>query len=222
MNDRTRNLLLILLSTAAGCVDAVAFLNAGVFPANMTGNSVVLATSLLHPSSSAAILSALALLGFCAGAAASAWMVHSTDHAWSPRINLALLAAALLVLGATAVVFFSGTELIVVAILATSAAMGMQSAAVQQLGIAGVATVFMTGTLTAAVSRFAGAARERHEGRPVSAKSPWLPALTWLAYFTGAFLGSLHHVLHTSLPLALPGLLILVVTLVSGWRLGRA
>ena len=216
-----RNLFLVLLSAAAGCVDAIAFIHVGVFPANMTGNSVVLATNLLHPASGAAILSALALLGFCAGAAASARMVRSAEHAWSHRTNIALLGAAALVLGAAAAIPFTGDRYMALIILATASAMGIQSAAVQQLGIAGVATVFMTGTLTTAVSRFVGGVQERMAGRLPLEKSPWLPALTWSAYFLGAFLGGLHRILHTPLPFALPGILILGVALASGWCLRR-
>jgi len=213
LNARSRNSLLVLLSTAAGCVDAIAFINAGVFPANMTGNTVVLAINLLV-NGSAALLSALALLGFCLGAAAGAWLVHSREHAWSGRVTLAILAGALLVVAASAAIAFSGTRFEIPIILVTSAAMGIQSAAVQQLGIAGVSTVFMTGTLTTAVSRAVGALIER----PAADPGRWLPALTWLGYFAGAFIGGLHHALHTPLPFVIPAALLLGVALFASLR----
>lgn len=216
MNPRTRSLLLLALSLAAGCVDALAFINAGVFPANMTGNTVVLATSLLHPEAATTLLSLLALAGFCIGAAGSAWIVHSPEHDWSPQINRALLAAGILVAAATLLIVMFEDRLLPLTIILTSAAMGVQSAAVQQLGISGVATVFMTGTLTNAVSRFMAALRARIKNQPEPAVIPWLPALTWSAYFAGAFIGSLHHFLRTDLPFAVPCALFLAAPLLSG------
>lgn len=210
MNPRTRNLLLVLLSVSAGCVDAIAFLNAGVFPANMTGNTVVLATSLLVHGP-AALLSGIALGSFCAGAAAGAAIVHSGERNWSPRVTFSLGAGAALVVAASAAMAFLGKGIEIPVIVATSMAMGMQSAAVQQLGIAGVSTVFMTGTLTAAVSRVVGVAIDR----PAAESGGWLPALTWLGYFSGAFLGGLHRALHTTLPFALPGALLIIVTVLA-------
>ena len=43
-----RDTALLLLSTAAGCVDAVGFLHVGVFPANMTGTTVIMALDIFH------------------------------------------------------------------------------------------------------------------------------------------------------------------------------
>jgi uncharacterized membrane protein YoaK (UPF0700 family) len=211
--ERPREILLLMLSTAAGCVDAIAFINAGVFPANMTGNTVVLATSLLLDGS-AALLSGLALVAFCCGAAAGAWMVHSPDKGWSPRVTAAVFAGAALVLAASLCIAFLGTQLVIPVILATSIAMGIQSAAVQQLGVAGVATVFMTGTLTTAVTRAIGFAIDRPAAQP----GRWLPALTWLGYFTGAFIGGLHRAFGTKIPFALPSLLLLSVAIYAALR----
>jgi uncharacterized membrane protein YoaK (UPF0700 family) len=209
-SHRLRNLLLLLLSAAAGCTDAIAFIHAGVFPANMTGNTVVLAINLFS-GSSAALLSALALVGFCGGAVAGAWLVHSTDRAWSRRTNTAILCGATLVGAATAAIFLYGDRVVIPVVLATSAAMGLQSAAVQHLGLSGVATVFMTGTLTTAVSRFTGAALDRAP----SSSGAALPALTWLGYFAGALVGGLHRTLHTDIPFALPTMLLLGVAILA-------
>lgn len=219
MDNFTQNSSLLLLSIAAGCVDAIAFVNAGVFPANMSGNSVVLAAGILHPATGAAALSALVLAGFCAGAAAGAWIVHSPDHAWSRRISLALLFSGVLVLGCALAILLAPGHFLSMIIVAVSAAMGMQSAAVQQLGIAGVATVFVTGTLTTAITRFVGLARETVMKEPLAEKDPWLPAFSWLSYFAGAFIGGLQLVLHTAVPVVLPGALLVAVALAGEWRL---
>ncbi len=218
MATSTRNILLLLLSVAAGCVDAIAFVNAGVFPANMTGNSVVLAASLLHPGTGGATLSALALLGFCIGAASGAWIVHSPDHDWSRRVSLALLGAGSLVFGCAISMALTGDHFLSFIVIVAAAAMGLQSAAVQQLGIAGVATVFVTGTLTTAITRLVGAAREAGDHAPRVEKSPWLPASSWLSYFAGAFIGGLQPALHTGIPAALPGVLLVAAALIGARR----
>ena len=65
-----RNKLLLLLTCAAGYVDAVSYLQLGhVFTANMTGNTVLLGLSLIERNAPAAVRSGLAVGGFLAGAA---------------------------------------------------------------------------------------------------------------------------------------------------------
>ena len=209
--DRLHHWFLALLSLAAGCIDAIAFIRVGVFPANMTGNTVVLATSLFLPGSDAALLSALALLGFCLGVAGGAWFLRPAPRGWSRRTDFSILAGAVLVLAASLAIYFTGDRWMGFIILSTSAAMGLQSAAVQKLGVAGVATVFMTGTLTAAMSRVVGVALDH----PTGESGRWLPAITWGSYFLGAFIGGLHRVLHTDWPLILPATLLLVISVIG-------
>jgi len=196
---------LLLLSVAAGCVDAVAFLGAGVFPANMTGNSVVLALALPQGGGG---LPALALGCFCLGAAAGWRLVAAEKPGWSGRVIGALALATVLVLGSAGALALSGGHFLPWLLGATAMAMGLQSAAVQQIGVPGVATVFVTGTLTTGISRLVTTVR-RHAGASLAPPpNPWLPLLTWAAYFSGAVLGGLHRVLPGGLPIALPGLLL--------------
>lgn len=215
---RTSYWFLALLSLAAGCIDAIAFIRAGVFPANMTGNTVVLATNLFLPGTNAAWLSALALLAFCLGVAAGAGLLHAAPPGWSRRTDWTIFAGAVLVLAASLVIYFTQERWIIFIILSTSAAMGLQSAAVQKLGVAGVATVFMTGTLTAAVSRTVGAVLDHS----ASEAARWLPAITWGSYFAGAFLGGLHRLLSTDWPLVLPAAVLLGVAAVGLMRSAKA
>ena len=66
-----RNALVVLLSVAAGCVDAVSYLDLGhVFTANMTGNTVLLGLSLGQADWQAALRSGVALVGFIIGVGA--------------------------------------------------------------------------------------------------------------------------------------------------------
>ncbi len=99
--------------------------------------------------------------------------------------------------------------------LAASMAMGLQATAVQQLGVPGVATVVVTGTLTTAVARLVGAASS--PPHTASVNSMALPFLSWAGYFTGALLGGLQKsLLHAGLPIALPGLLLVAVAVIAG------
>jgi uncharacterized membrane protein YoaK (UPF0700 family) len=62
--------MLVLLSAAAGCVDAVSYLGLGhIFTANMTGNTVLLGLSLGQADWHAALRSGVALVGFIFGVA---------------------------------------------------------------------------------------------------------------------------------------------------------
>lgn len=215
MSDAKRNALLLALSLAAGCVDAIAFLHTGAFPANMTGNSVVLALALLHVKIDGITLCLLALLGYCLGAAAASLLlpVPKNDHAWSPRVSLVLLLGGLLLLGCAASLGMFGPAFLPLLITLTAAAMGMQSAAVLRLGVTGVATTVITGTLTTAMMGFVNKAR----GQTDAKGSPGLTSLIWLAYFAGAFVGGMRSVFHFDLILVVPGLL-LVGTAAIGFR----
>jgi uncharacterized membrane protein YoaK (UPF0700 family) len=83
--------------------------------------------------------------------------------------------------------------------------MGLQSAAVQRLGISGVATVFVTGTFTTATLRFVDGMKT---AAPQKQASATLPALSWASYFLGAFVGGFENVWHTPIPIILPAILI--------------
>ncbi|MDB4954928.1 MAG: hypothetical protein JWO36_2497 [Myxococcales bacterium] len=200
--------LLLLLSLAAGCVDARAFVSVGVFTANMTGNSVVLALALLHPDVDHVALPFLALAAFCLGVAVGARLTVTTEHTWSRGVSRAMFLAGVVMLVVATLISVTGEQLLV----ATGFAMGVQSAAVQRLGVAGVATVVVTGTLTTAITRFvAPGPGERRAGA-------WLPALTWIGYLAGAILGGLQTA--RALILFLPGALLLAVAAIA--QLGRA
>ena len=65
--------MLVMLSLAAGCVDAVGFLGLGqIFVANMTGNTVLLGLALGQAEGQAALRAVVALAGFVAGVGAGA------------------------------------------------------------------------------------------------------------------------------------------------------
>jgi uncharacterized membrane protein YoaK (UPF0700 family) len=62
--------MLVMLSLAAGCVDAVGYLGLGqIFVANMTGNTVLLGLALGQAEARAALRAVVALVGFIVGVA---------------------------------------------------------------------------------------------------------------------------------------------------------
>lgn len=200
-----RSAMLVMLSLAAGCVDAVGYLGLGqIFVANMTGNTVLLGLALGQAEGRAALRAVVALAGFIVGVAAGAAIVGRGRErsTWTPGVTAALV-VELVILVAFAIGWFRvgaepvGVEVYPLIVL-PSVAMGVQSAAVRRLGIPGVATTYITGTLTdlteGAIARLrpavAGAVSndESSEREVPSARGLLLPADVWLAYGTGAII----------------------------------
>ena len=150
-----RDTLLLLLTLAAGSVDAISYLGLEhVFTAMMTGNTVLLGLALGQGHILDALRSILALLGFVGGVILGA-LIAEWDRSpgdWPPGVTRALTAECVL-LGAFAASWHltgperSEPELYLLIVL-TAIAMGIQSAAVRRLGVPWIATTYITGTLT--------------------------------------------------------------------------
>jgi uncharacterized membrane protein YoaK (UPF0700 family) len=198
--DRTalRNALLLLLTNAAGYVDALSYLALGrVFTANMTGNTVLLGLGVIQADGEATLRAGLALLGFLAGGALGAWVVQRVPHqaVWPRGVTIAL-GLEWLLLAAMALVALPlpptpdpGTEapgrasLVAALIVVSALAMGVQSAAARRLDVSGVATTFITGTLTTLTTMIATVPPQVTRGRR-------LLLAVWLLYVVGAMLGT--------------------------------
>jgi uncharacterized membrane protein YoaK (UPF0700 family) len=149
--------LLVLLAGAAGCIDALSYLRLGnVFTANMTGNAVLLGIATGQQVGTRALHSAVALAGFVLGVLAGAALCGrhqgSQTGGWPPGVTLAL-GVELVALGALAVGWaLAGADPAGIAedglVVISALAMGLQSAAVRELPVGGVATTYVTGTLT--------------------------------------------------------------------------
>ncbi len=207
-----RNVLLLLLACAAGYVDAVSYIGLGrVFTANMTGNTVLLGIALVGGESQAVIQSGLALAGFLVGAVLGAWIVDrgKTDAVWPPAITVALvLEGVILIALAVGWSFASGSSPMPLArevlIVLSAVAMGVQSAAARRLDVSGIATTYITGTLTSLGTHVArslpgaGAipSKRKPSGpanhmRPTgSAHGVGLLATVWLVYVGGAIVAA--------------------------------
>lgn len=207
-----RDHLLLPLTLAAGCVDASAFLLTDVFPANMTGNTVLLGLALAHANVQDGSMAAMVLVAFCLGAAAAAWALRKSPTGWSRRVaGVLLFSGGILLAGAIAGMLGLSMEWLA---LLTAFTMGMQAAAVAQVGVAGVSTVVVTSTLTSVIRRWIRA-------RPVESRAAGvqLPLATWSAYFLGALCGGMLVRFAASSAAALAsGILILATAFVVGWK----
>jgi uncharacterized membrane protein YoaK (UPF0700 family) len=153
-----RDGLLVLLTLTTGAVDASCFLHLGnVFSSVITGNLVLLGVAGATQSASLAIHSGVALAGYSAGVLIGAPIATRRargGETWPLSVSVTLV-AEFCVLAAFSVGWEltggrPGSTAQVLLIAALAVAMGIQSAAVRQLG--GMSTTYLTGTLTAVVT----------------------------------------------------------------------
>jgi uncharacterized membrane protein YoaK (UPF0700 family) len=146
-----------VLTAVAAATDAVSYLGLGnVFPANMTGNTVLLAIGLVAGTPADAARSAVALGGFVVGAAfagslggAKRW--DRATRRWL-AVDAGLLIAAAIWWVQLGLHPLGGARYGLIGLV--SGAMGVQSAVVSRLDV-GVSTTYITGTWTS-VSTWAG------------------------------------------------------------------
>lgn len=226
-----RDLMLLILTWAAGNIDAIGYLGLGrVFTANMTGNTVLLGLHLGQEQGGAALLALVALLGFGVGLVMGALIVERIrgTGAWPTAVTWALALEAAM-LAAFAVGTYLTASLREVhqtqALITVSAiAMGIQSAAVRRLNVPGIATTYVTGTLTTAVTSLIAGSRAakpatveglgRVEGVP--ATGHWwlgvrLQLFALLVYGFGATIGGLVYDRWPELVAVLPFVAVAVV-----------
>ncbi|HEY7429626.1 MAG TPA: YoaK family protein [Streptosporangiaceae bacterium] len=167
-----RDTFVVLLTLTTGAVDAASFLGLGkVFSSVITGNLVLLGIAAGTDGSALAVRAGVALAGYSAGVALGAPIAARRDGSAStwPRSVTVTLAVEMALL----VVFTlwweldgghpaGNAQLPLVALLA--AAMGMQGAAVRQLGQ--MSSTYMTSTLTGLIAALA--TRRTVEGLPRS------------------------------------------------------
>ncbi|HUE28554.1 MAG TPA: YoaK family protein [Solirubrobacteraceae bacterium] len=149
------DLLLVALAFGAGAVDAISYLGLGrVFTANMTGNIVLLGVEIGRASGATVLRSAISLVAFIAGVLAATLIAGQPERnrLWpgGVKLTLAFEAAtqAALLIGWLASSAHPATTLEAILVGASALAMGLQSGAVRALGVAGISTTYVTGTLT--------------------------------------------------------------------------
>jgi uncharacterized membrane protein YoaK (UPF0700 family) len=156
MKPAERDLLLLVLSIAAGSADAWSYFGIGhSFVANMTGNTVLIGVALAHENGE--ILHPLiSLTGYAGGVVAGALITRNINPQtrWPRVVSSTILLEALLMWIAEAcwsmrVRFSPPSTLGRDSLLAIVAfAIGMQSGAMLQMKVPGVVTTYITGTWT--------------------------------------------------------------------------
>ena len=225
--DRLSILLMVL---AAGCVDAIGFKSAEIFPANMTSNAVLIASALGGASPLPQVEdSAFVLVSFCMGSALAAFLMRLLKPSRLNGVALAIILAGFsLSACGVALLFrpdawpFSLGHLLVMAL-----AMGIQSTAALAMNIpgAGITTV-ITSTLTAAISKlvasFPLASSKGTKVKNDEATSALFPLSVFGCYLTGAFLGVFHLGISTAAVILLAGMLLAGVGITTGALLKEA
>jgi uncharacterized membrane protein YoaK (UPF0700 family) len=154
----------IALTFCSGAMDVASFTRlGGVFTSVMTGNIVLCGLSIARGSVSLILHTVTAVCGYIAGVAFATRFVLAPGPdqpaGFTTRVHAAFRVELLLLCGLAAGWWISGARPVGWAefcLLATgAAASGVQSAAVQQMGLTSVSTTFLTGTLTGLVGSLA-------------------------------------------------------------------
>lgn len=225
-DDRTANIDLVLaglLSSIAGALNAVGFLIAGSFTANMTGNFSAFADHLAN----GAILVALSFLGLVAafiGGASIAALAIQTGEKRHIRSIYALAIAAeavmLLLLG-LALALSSATphELLLVVVL--SFVMGLQNAVTTLISRARVRTTHVSGMATdigIELAALVGDAKSRHDVMPKLT----LHSLTLACFALGGVCGALLFQLVGTWLFVIAAMMLLFIAVPEALRAHRA
>ncbi len=196
--------ILGLAGFAAGSVDIISFTKlGGVFASAMTGNLAFLALYIARFAFASAAGSAIALLGFVAGAAAGHLLTRGKDRAASLQtllaIETALLAAAVLLWLPSHHASFSLATDALIALLSIS--MGLQSILGKKLNLSSIPTVVFTSTLTNLVIGITDTITEKKSQLPADTKRQ---IKSFLLYFAGALCAGFLVFLHLDMLIALP------------------
>ena len=212
---------LYLLTWTAGVMDALSYVRANVFTANMTGNTVVLGLALAGTDRWRVFHSALAICAFAAGVlfgGAVLVRMQASDERADLRMGTSLEIPFAIAFSVLWLRFPSGGPAWALAALiaAAACALGIQSAAVWRLRIRGAVTTFLTGTITSAIvsvlERNEPAPSEQNDERSSPALLGGMIVLYIAAAFTGAFLSSVNSPLA-----AVDAILPLLIVLVRAW-----
>ena len=148
----------LLLTWTAGCLDAISYIRFTVFPANMTGNTVLIGIGIGTRQVEHLLLSGVALLAYCLGVFLAAVIINRDEkqYPWSGRFLATLIIETLALLSFAFLLLFAGPvtntgSRVVLLIALSSLAMGMQSVNARHFGVAGIPTTYITGTITSTI-----------------------------------------------------------------------
>lgn len=210
---RSRDLVLVALTFAAGSVDAVALLRLDVFTAVMTGNIVLLGLAVGQGAFRNALRSLVALLAYATGVIAGARIVGAVavETDWSPKLTRALAVEcafqAAFLAGWLLTEANPGGAAAAVLIGFSGVAMGIQAATVRALA-PGTSTTYITGTVTGLLSELSALGSVSGDSRRRVA----IVAALALGAVAGAFALSTVPALAPAIPLVAVGTAVVMAT----------
>jgi uncharacterized membrane protein YoaK (UPF0700 family) len=235
-----RDLLSVLLTCAAGSMDALSLFGlGGVFASGLSGNTIVLGASLAQGESTKALLGIFIFIGYIPGAALAYFLLRKEGHntealgskvVYTLGIELALLLA--LFFGIYDNHDYSSFNIgLVSLLLIASFSMGIQFVCAKHVNRSGVVITIITATVSNLVSRFVSQSQPTSTGMNNTGESVnaaggvrhkwwrWRPSettlflmITWIGYFTGAALsGAALFFVSRHAAAAIPFVLVLIV-----------
>ena len=171
---RRRDALVVLLTAAAGATNVLSLTALGGVPASiMTANLVLVGLSITHHEGALGWHAGAALAGFIVAVFLTSRLIRAHDNraydnravdaerpVWPRAVTVAVAAEAVPLIGVTVAWGLTAARPTGAAQLtmctAAALVMGIQSAAVRALGVAGLSSTFFTGTLTDTVRDLTG------------------------------------------------------------------
>lgn len=212
-----------LLSSVAGALNAVGFLIAGSFTANMTGNISAFSDHFAN----GAILVALSFLGlviaFICGAGLAALAIQAGERRHLRSIYaLAITAEAIiLLLVGTTLVMSSTTDHGLLLVISLSFVMGLQNAVTTMISQARVRTTHVSGMATDIGIELA-ALVDSETSRREAAPKLWLHCLTLTCFTFGGICGALLFQIAGSWLFVFTATLLLVIAVPETFRAHRS
>lgn len=192
---RTSNIDLVLaglLSSVAGALNAVGFLIAGSFTANMTGNISAFADNIANGASLFAFSFLGLVVAFICGASMAAFAIQAGERRQLRSVYALAIAAEaiILLLVGTALALSSITETETFLVIVLSFVMGLQNAVTTMISRARVRTTHVSGMATdigIELAALVGDEKSREEAAPKLR----LHSLTLACFAFGGFCGAL-------------------------------
>ncbi len=158
MRRAERDALVVVLAIASGSADGWSYFGLGhAFVANMTGNTVMLGVSVFHLHGDF-LHPLISVVCYCVGTAVGTLLSRRIPPGalWTRGTSWTLFLEALLLIAAevawVATGHNPGSREALVLLACVAAGIGLQSAAMVQLKVPGVATTYITGTWTTLVN----------------------------------------------------------------------
>lgn len=169
ISDRNRDLLFVVLTCVSGTVDALGFFGlGGIFISALSGNTVVLAASLIQGESTTTVLGISVFIGYLSGASLAAFLFKrksKTEVGWDIQVTYILCIELIVLIFLFTLAYFhifdsSFNIKSILMVTTASFGMGIQFICARHVNRIGVITTMITGTLSNAIYRLIN--REGH------------------------------------------------------------